>query len=81
MTMFASWDAGTITGVNESWPSGSGEKINLVRFFAHRRNVHEIVVLLSLGLLVFWTLGPFAVLIVYHVPPLRRFLGLDDSCK
>jgi multidrug efflux system outer membrane protein len=43
--------------------------------------VPEIVALLGLGLLVFWTLGPFAVLIAYHVPPLRRFLGLDDSIK
>jgi hypothetical protein len=49
--------------------------------FAHRSDVHEIVVLLSLGLLVLWTIGPFAVFVVYHVPPLRRFLGLDDSIK
>jgi hypothetical protein len=37
--------------------------------------------LLSLGFLVFWTIGPSAVFIAYHVPPLRRFLGLDDPIK
>jgi len=49
--------------------------------FAHRSGMHEIVVLLSLGFLVLWTISPFAVFIVYHVPPLRRFLGLDDPIK
>ena len=56
-------------------------KINLVRVFAHRSDMHEIVVLLSLGLLVIWTIGPFVVLILYYLPPLRRFLGLDDPIK
>jgi len=49
--------------------------------FAHQSDVHEVVVLLSLGVLVVWTIGPFVVFIVYHVPPLRRFLGLDDPIK
>jgi hypothetical protein len=49
--------------------------------FAHPSDMHEVVVLLSLGLLVLWTIGPFAVFIVYHVPPLRRFFGLDDPIK
>ena len=49
--------------------------------FAHQSDVHDIVVLLSLGLLVLWTIGPLAVFIVYHIPPLRRFLGLDDPIK
>ena len=40
----------------------------------HRSDVHEIVILLSLGLLLLWTIGPFAFFIVYLVPPLRRFL-------
>ena len=28
-----------------------------------------------------WTIGPFVVFIVYHVPPLRTFLGLDNPIK
>jgi hypothetical protein len=56
------------------------KKINLFRF-AHQSDVNHIIVLLSLGLLVLWTIGPFTVFIVYHVPRLRRFLGLDDSIK
>jgi hypothetical protein len=43
--------------------------------------MHQIVVLLSLGILAVWTIGPFAFFIVYHVPPLRRFFGLDASIK
>jgi len=57
------------------------KKVNLVRVFSHRRDVHEIVFFLSLGLLALWTIGPFAVFVVYHVPPLRRFLGLNTSIE
>jgi hypothetical protein len=65
--------------VVESWPM---RKKNPSRVrFGHRSDVREIVVLLSLGLLVLWTIGPFAVFVVYHLPPLRRFLGLEDSLK
>jgi hypothetical protein len=28
-----------------------------------------------------WTIGPSAFFIVYHVPALRRFFGLDASIK
>jgi hypothetical protein len=59
----------------------SVKKLNLVRIFAHQSDVNDIVVLLSLGLLVLWTIGPFAVFIVYYVPALRRLLGLDDRIK
>jgi hypothetical protein len=47
----------------------------------HLRDMHEIVVLLSFGFLALWTIGPFAFFIIYQVPRLRRFLGLDDSMK
>ena len=57
------------------------KKVNLVRVSHIKTDVHDLVVLLSLALLVLWTIGPLAVFIVYHVPPLRRFLGLDDSIK
>jgi hypothetical protein len=43
--------------------------------------MHQIVVLLTLGFLAVWTIGPFAFFIVYHIPPLRRFVGLDASIK
>jgi len=41
----------------------------------------QMVVLASLGFLAVWTIGPFAFFIVYHVPSLRRFPGLDASIK
>jgi hypothetical protein len=59
----------------------SVKKLNLVRVSHTKSDVHDIVVLLSLGLLMLWTIAPFAVVIVYYVPPLRRFLGLDDPVK
>jgi uncharacterized membrane protein len=59
----------------------SVENINLAVRFAHRSDMHEVVVWLSLGLLLVWTIGPLAVFIVYNAPPLRRFLGLDDPIK
>jgi hypothetical protein len=59
----------------------SVKKLNLVRVSHIKSEVHDIVVLLSLGLLLLWTIGPLAVFIVYHVPPLRRFLGLGDPIK
>ena len=43
--------------------------------------MHQILVLLSLGFVAVWTIGPFAFFIVYHVPPLRRFFGLDASIR
>lgn len=61
----------------QMWP----KNLNLTRGLTHQSNVHEILVLLGLGLLVLWTVGPFAVFVVYHVPSLRRFLGLDASVK
>lgn len=48
---------------------------------AHRSDVREILLFLSVGLLMLWTIGPFAFFIVYLVPPLRRFFGLEDSIK
>jgi hypothetical protein len=59
----------------------SAKKNNLVRVSHIKSDMHDIVVLLSLGLLVLWTIGPLAVFIVYRVPPLRRLLGLDDPIK
>ena len=56
----------------------SVKKLNLVRVSHIKRDVHGIVVLLALGLLLLWTIGPLGVVVVYHVPPLRRFLGLND---
>jgi len=57
------------------------ENINLVRVLRIEGCWHEIVVLLSLGLLVLWTIGPCAVLSFIRFPPLRRLLGLDDRIK
>jgi hypothetical protein len=57
------------------------KKLYLVRVIAHRWDMRAVIVLLSVVLLALWTIGPFAVFIAYHLPPLRRFLGLDDSIK
>jgi len=43
--------------------------------------MYEIGLLLSLVLMILWTIGPLVVLIIYQVPPLRRCLGLDDSAN
>lgn len=43
----------------------------------HQSDVNEIILLFSLGVLMLWTIGPFGAFIAYHVPPLRKILGLD----
>ena len=53
------------------------QKIESRARLPHRTKVNEIILLLSVGVLVLWSIGPFAVFIAYQVRPLRKFLGLD----